>query len=136
MINPYLILLLACLLAIPIGRADAQVTALTLRESQALAAENCPMVKQRDLISKSASYAIDQVDKRYLPQITINGQATYQSAVTEIPIPVPGMDIPTVDKDQYKFYGEVSQNLYDGGLTRMNKLAIATDSDVDQQALE
>ncbi|WP_262250045.1 TolC family protein [Parapedobacter soli] len=136
MINPYLILLLACLLAIPIGRADAQATALTLRESQTLAAENYPMVKQRDLISKSASYAIDQVDKRYLPQITINGQATYQSAVTEIPIPVPGMDISTVDKDQYKFYGEVSQNLYDGGLTRMNKLAIATDSDVDQQALE
>lgn len=136
MINPYATLLFLCLLGISIGKAPAQVPALTLRESHALATQNYPVVKQRDLIARSASYAKDQNDKYSLPQININGQATYQSAVTEIPIHIPGMDVPTLNKDQYKFYGEINQNLYDGGLTRLNRQAIDADTDVQQQALE
>jgi len=136
MINPFATLLLICTLATPIGNARAQAAALTLQESQALATQNYPMVKQRDLIAKSAAYAVDQNGKQSLPQININGQATYQSAVTEIPIQVPGMDIPTMNKDQYKLYGEVNQNLYGGGVTRLNKQAIEANASADQQALE
>lgn len=136
MINPFATSLLICVLAIPIGNARAQTAALTLPESQALAMQNYPMVKQRHLIARSAAYAVDQNGKQSLPQININGQATYQSAVTEIPIQVPGIDVPTMNKDQYKWYGEVNQNLYDGGLTRLNRQAIEANADAEQQALE
>lgn len=136
MINPYATLLLICSLGISIGEAHAQASVLTLEESHALAAQNYPMVKQRGLIARSASYAIDQNNKHSLPQININGQATYQSAVTEIPIRLPGMDVPTLNKDQYKLYGEINQSLYDGGLTRLNKQAIGADTEVKQQALD
>lgn len=136
MINSFAPLLLIGTLAISIGTAQAQSTALTLHESLARAMQNYPMVKQRDLIAKSALYASDQRGKQLLPQININGQATYQSAVTKIPIQVPGTDIPSLSKDQYKLYGELNQNLYDGGLTRLNKQAIEVDADVKQQALE
>ncbi|MGV3764403.1 TolC family protein [Parapedobacter sp.] len=136
MINPLATLLLVGTLAIQMGNAQTQTAGLTLPESQALAAKNYPMVKQRDLIAKSASYAVDQQGKRSLPQLNINGQATYQSEVTEIPIQVPGMDIPSLNKDQYKLYGEINQNLFDGGLTRLGKQAIEAEADVKQQALE
>lgn len=136
MINLYVPLLFICLLGISIGRAHAQPSTLTLQECHALATQNYPIVKQRHLIARSASYAIDQNSKRSLPQFNISGQATYQSAVTEIPIQLPGMDVPTLNRDQYKFYGEVNQNLYDGGLTRLNKQAIDADADVKQQALD
>ncbi|HWK59179.1 MAG TPA: TolC family protein [Parapedobacter sp.] len=136
MINLYVTLMLIGSLGISIGKTQAQISVLTLQESHVLATQNYPMVKQRDLIARSASYAIDQNSKHSLPQININGQATYQSAVTEIPIQLPGMDAPTLNKDQYKFYGEVNQNLYDGGLTRLNKQAIDADADVKQQALD
>ncbi|MEC3881214.1 TolC family protein [Parapedobacter sp. 10938] len=136
MINPFATVLLICTLALPVGNARAQAATLTLPQCQARATQNYPMVKQRDLIAKSASYAVDQHGTRSLPQININGQATYQSAVTEIPIHVPGMDIPTMNKDQYKLYGEINQNLYDGGLTRLGKEAIEAEADVKHQALE
>lgn len=135
MIKPYAIPLLICSLGISIGKSGAQPAALTLQESQALATQNYPMVKQHDLIARSASYAIDQNGKRSLPQININGQATYQSAVTEIPIQVPGMEVPALNKDQYKLYGELNQNVYDGGVTRLTKQAIETRADMEQQAL-
>src|SRR5690606_38322963 len=130
MINPFATVLFICTLALPVGNAQAQAATLTLPQCQALATENYPMVKQRDLIAKSAAYAVDQYGTRSLPQININGQATYQSTVTEIPIHVPGMDIPTMNKDQYKWYGEINQNLYDGGLTRLGKAAIEAEADM------
>ena len=48
----------------------------------------------------------------YLPQINLVGQATMQSDVTKIEIPEPLNKFISFDepnKDQYKFYGEISQ---------------------------
>ena len=136
MINPVPALLLIGCLAVSVDTAQAQLQSLTLAEAHALAAENYPMVKQRDLITRSTGYSIEQANTGYLPQININGQATYQSAVTEIPIQIPGMDVPTLSKDQYKLYAEVNQNLYDGGATKLQKQAIEANADLEQQALQ
>ena len=136
MINPYSTLLLICSLGISLETTQAQLLSLTLPEAHAQAAENYPKVRQRDLITQSTAYSIDKANGGYFPQININGQATYQSAVTEIPLRVPGMDVPTLNKDQYKLSGEVNQHLYDGGAIRLQKQAIATNADLEQQALE
>lgn len=136
MINPYLLLLVTCLLAIHPEIVHAQASSLSLTEAHALAQKNYPMLKQHALIDQRTAYATEQANAAYLPQINIHGQATYQSAVTEIPIQVPGMDIPSLNKDQYKLYGEVNQNLYDGGMTRLQQQAIAASGRTAQQALE
>jgi outer membrane protein TolC len=57
-----------------------------------------------------------------LPQVNLNGQATYQSDVTKIGISLPNMKIPTVDKDQYKFYLDLKQTIWDGGLSKAKEL--------------
>ena len=136
MINPYLTLFCACCLAVINVTVQAQTQSLTLVEAHSLAMENYPLVKQRNLITNSAAYSIEQANTGYLPQININGQATYQSAVTQIPIQVPGIDVPTLSNDQYKLYGEINQSLYDGGMTRLQKQAIEVNAQVEEQALE
>ncbi len=136
MINPCSLVICACLATAPIAAVQAQDQSLTLPESQALALENYPLVKQRHLIELSAAYAVEQANKGYLPQIHINGQATYQSEVTQIPIRVPGIEVPILNKDQYKLYGEVSQSVFDGGTIKLQKQSIEANQQVEAQAVE
>ncbi len=124
-----LLFLLACA-----GVAHAQ--SLTIEECYTLAAQNYPLVKQRELITKSNEYSLQNLSKGYLPQLTVVGQATYQSKVTQVPIELPGMTVPTLSKDQYKFYGEVNQTLFDGGVIKQQKITQEANSAVEQQKLE
>ncbi len=82
-----------------------------------------PLIKQRDLIAKTKDYSVSNAAKGYLPVFSVNGQATYQSAVTTFPFHVPGITIPQFSKDQYKIYAEADQVIYDGGVIKIrNKL--------------
>ncbi|HYG37221.1 MAG TPA: TolC family protein [Cytophagales bacterium] len=116
--------------------ASAQTKSVTLDTCYALAEQNYPLTKQRTLISKSREYSIQNISKGYLPQFSIHGQATYQSDVTQIPIELPGMEIPTVSKDQYKIYGEVNQTLYDGGKIKNEKKKEEANTRTEEQKLE
>ena len=109
---------------------------LSLEDCYTLARQNFPLIKQKDLIQKTKEYSIDNISKGYLPQFLINGQATYQSDVTEIPIKLPNATIATLDKDQYKIYAEVSQTVFDGGVKRLQKQSVEADAAVEQQKLE
>lgn len=125
---------LLLLLLLATGALQAQ--SLTIETCYALAAENYPLVKQRELLTKSNEYTLQNLSKGYLPQLTLAGQATYQSEVTQVPISLPGMNIPTLSKDQYKFYGEVNQTLFDGGVIKQQKLTQQSNLEVEQQKLE
>ena len=71
------------------------------------------------------------------------GQATYQSEVTDLsksvvgvlPLP-PNISLPTIDKEQYKVVGEVSQLLYGGGAIRSQKVITKAQTAVQIQAVE
>jgi outer membrane protein TolC len=125
-----LILLLFCYIV------KAQNKTLSIEECYQLAKQNYPLVKQRDLIVKSKEFSVQNASKGYLPQIAINGQATYQSDVTEIPLRLPGIDVPSLSKDQYKIYGEINQSLFDGGIIKQQKKVQETNALVEEQKLE
>ena len=91
-------------------------THLTLEDCYEKARVNYPLIKQKDYIEKTKDYNVSNVWKGYLPQIIINGQASYQSDVTSIPISIPGINIESVTKDQYKVVADVTQTIYDGGI--------------------
>lgn len=112
------------------------INPITLEECYNLARQNYPLVKQQELIQKSKEYSIENISKAYLPQLAINGQATYQSEVTEIPVKLPNTIIPALSKDQYKIYAEVNQTVFDGGVKRLQKQSIDADATVDQQKIE
>ena len=114
--------------------------ALTLEDCYRLARDHYPTIQKLDLIAKSEDYTLANANKAYLPQISITGQASYQSetidfseSIGRLPLPI---SLPKVNKDQYKVVGEVSQLLYNGGATRAQKQLIKAQSAVQTQAVE
>ena len=132
---------IALLLLFPII-GIAQET-ITLEDCYRLARENYPTVKKLDLVAKTEGYTLANANRAYLPQVSILGQATYQSEVTDLsksvagvlPLP-PNVSLPTIDKEQYKVVGEVSQLLYGGGAIRSQKAVAKAQNAVQAQAVE
>ncbi|MFT3681717.1 MAG: TolC family protein [Ferruginibacter sp.] len=116
------------------GTAHAQ--SLSLEKAYELAKQYYPVTKQRDLVKQTADINISNLAKGYLPQVNISGQATYQSAVTEIKVPVPGVNIDPLSKDQYKLLADVNQLIYDGGVIKQQQQIQQLNQDVEQQRIE
>jgi outer membrane protein TolC len=112
----------------------AQTQSITLDSCYVLAKKNYPLIKQYELIAKSNEYTLENIAKGYLPQMNINGQATYQSDVTQLPKSIPG--VKTLSKDEYKIYAEANQVIYDGGVIKEQKKLQEANALVDLQQLE
>lgn len=128
--------LLAILLALPFQLFSQPAQKLTLEQAYDLSAKNYPAVKQKDLIKQTAAISIDNLQKGFLPQFGLSGQATYQSEVTKIGISLPGFSIDPPAKDQYKIVADVSQLIYDGGITKEQKTLQQLNASVEDQKVE
>lgn len=126
--------LLIIILLLP-AVVQAQQT-LSLLKAYELAQQNYPLVKQRDLVKQTAGINVDNLSKGFLPQFSLSGQATYQSDVTSISIPIPGIIIKAPSKDQYKIIADVNQLLYDGGAIKEQKNLQQLNEAAEQQKLE
>lgn len=109
---------------------------LTIQNAYQLARKNYPLIKQRDLIAKTRDYSVSNAAKGYLPVFSVSGQATYQSAVTSFPFQIPGFSIPEFSKDQYKFFAQADQVIYDGGVIKNQKQTSEATEILQQQNLE
>lgn len=110
---------LLLILFLPIQLAFGQ-NEISLNDCYGWARENYPNLKQEEIWQEITSLKKENSKTGYLPQVSLNGQATYQSDVTKVDIAMPGITIPTVSKDQYKAYAEIRQTIWDGGLTAAN----------------
>ncbi len=129
--------LLFMLLLICTLMAGAQpLQQLSLTTAWELGQKNYPAVKQKDLVRQTAGISVENLQKGFLPQFSISGQATYQSDVTSVPISVPGFNIEAPNKDQYKLVADVNQLIYDGGLTREQKTLQQLNAKVEDQKVE
>jgi len=122
-------------LLLPVSLLMAQEP-VTLEQCQRWARENHPVLKQSGLYQKILTLKNETNATAFLPQVTLNGQATYQSDVTKIAISLPNMTIPTVDKDQYKLYLDLRQTIWDGGLSKARELINETENAGNQQQVE
>jgi len=115
---------------------------LTLDECQELARENYPLIKQYGLIELSTEYSVSNASKAYLPQLSFNAQATYQSDVASFPDEMlnaykqMGVDMKGLNKDQYRVALEVNQMIWDGGLTQAQKNISSAEGRVSEQSVE
>lgn len=109
---------------------------LKLEDCYALAEENYPLSKKRDLITKSSEYTLDNISKGYYPRFDVFGQATYQSDVTQLPFRPPGIEVPILKNDQYRAYAEVNQLIYDGGNLKQQKAIVEKQTKVSEQQLK
>ena len=117
---------------------------LTIEQCYDLARQNYPLLKQHDLIQKTKEYTIQNAWRGYIPQINVNGQATYQSETTNfkdvfgstgITLP-PTAKFPTYSKDQYRLTGEVSQTIFDGEASKFKKENAKVQAAISEQSLE
>lgn len=138
-LTKWLTIILSCLMLLIVEDqiiAQSPISSLNLEQAYQLARANYPLIKQKDLINKSAFLTIENINTAYLPQLSVNGQASYQSDVTSIKIPIAGATIAPLSKDQYKFWAELNQLIYDGGIVKNQKELQERSSLVDDQKLE
>jgi outer membrane protein TolC len=111
--------------------------AISLGDCTTGAVANYPLARQNQLLPQSHDLKISNLNKNYLPQMNVNGQAHYQSDVTKTPIQnIPGINIPTVSKDWYKITLDVNQVIYDGSATSRQKELEDINTEIDEQALQ
>jgi len=108
----------------------------SIETCQQKALDNYPLIRQHSLIDLSEQYTISNIGKAWLPQISLQAQATWQSDVIHIPVSLPGLDIPSLSKDQYRATIDVSQTIFDGGVTRSQKKITEAGKEIDRQNLE
>jgi outer membrane protein TolC len=119
------------------GAANAQQgQMLTLEQAQEMARHNYPVTRQRELLRQTERYTLENLNKGYLPQLSIMAQVSHQSDVTQVPVTLPNVEIPTPPKDQYRVTADVSQVLYDGGQIRQQKRAEQLSTSVENEQVE
>ncbi|MGZ3883755.1 MAG: TolC family protein [Bacteroidia bacterium] len=115
-----------CVVALNSLIAVSQTAQVTLEQLQKLAYENYPLLKQKQMYADIAGNKVKQLNANYLPQALITGQATYQSEVTELSFPFPGVPAFKQKPDQYAVGLELKENLFDYG-------AIKTQKEIERQ---
>lgn len=116
--------------------AGQSLQTLSLTEAWDLSQKNYPAVKQRDLVKQTAAISVENLQKGFFPQFSLSGQATYQSDVTKVPVSLPGLSIESPSKDQYKLVADVSQLIYDGGMTKEQRALHQLNAAVEDQKVE
>lgn len=108
-------------------------TPLSLEECYRQAETHSPQAGQMRLIQEATDLQIKLLNRNYVPQSRLNGQAAWQSDVTSVPIKLPNFEISPPPKDQYKLTLDVTQTVWDGGVTEKQKSAALANQQVEQQ---
>lgn len=119
-----------------ISTLTGQEVQFTLQQCYQLAVQNHPFSRQPALYDKSNKIQEELWDKNNLPQLNFSGQATYQSAVTELPIQIPGVSTPEIPQEQYRVGVDVSQVIYGGGLTERQKILETHNLGINKKSTE
>lgn len=105
----------------------ATVDAQSLEECRRLAREHYPEIRQYDLIAETEQYNLSNAARAWIPQVSLSGQATYQSATPTYPeafssiMEANGIEMTGIRRDQYRVALDVSQNIWDGGQSKANR---------------
>ena len=118
------------------GYGYGQVSSTSLEDCYRLARENYPRLPDTKRQKEISDLRIQNIGTSWNPQLNLNGQATYQSEVTKVSVPIPGVSIPSPSKDQYKVYLDVKQTIYDGGASEASKSVEKSALAADLQNLE
>jgi len=115
------------------------IQAQTLDECRRLAREHYPVIRQYNLVAQTEQYNLSNAAKAWIPQFSLSGQATYQSATPTLPdafetlLQATDEELKEIRKDQYNVAIDISQTIWDGGHSRANR-AIARAEAAEQRS--
>lgn len=115
----------------------AQSTAtLTIEQCYDMLAKASPLAQQKALTIAAGKLAEKNYNLKWLPQVDLNAQATYQSEVTSFPAKLPNITVDELSKDQYRTTIDIIQPLYDGGVIAGQKKLAGIVTDIESQKVE
>ncbi len=121
---------------------------LTLEQCHEMAINNFPLYAQYSLLDSKEEVQLKSLNTNYLPQLKVNGQASYQSDVTKVDVVIPDIvlpppidktitpaqpETPDLSKDQYKISLDLQQMIYDGGITSRQKTVETINAKIEKQ---
>jgi len=101
---------------IPLGLFAQQT--VTLQDCWNGAKVQLPLLQNTHAFAKLDSLEQLVLKTNYFPQLNVKAQATWQSDVTSLEIPIPNITMEDPSKEQYKVYLEINQLIWDGGRTK------------------
>jgi len=109
---------------------------LTLEQCYTFASASSPLAQQKALTIAAGNRAEKNHNLKWLRQVDLNAQATYQSAVTSFPVKLPNVTVDEISKDQYRGTLEIIQPVFDGGVTGTQKKLQHVITNVESQKVE
>lgn len=107
----------------------------TLEECRRLAVAHYPEIKRYDLIGQTEHFTLANVSRQWLPQVQVSGQGTWQSDAPEYPeafrsmLSAQGIHAEGIKREQYRVGVDVSQTIWDGGVSQTNRSMAAADAE-------
>jgi len=89
---------------------------LTLNDCYKLLNKNYPIAAQKAMLTSQNKLDITSINNLRLPHLDLAAKATYQSDVTSVDVPLPGITVPMPNKDQYRATLTADQLIYNAGL--------------------
>ncbi|HJX70627.1 MAG TPA: TolC family protein [Bacteroidales bacterium] len=117
------------LILIPFALSGQSTDTVSLWDCFHSAVTNYPLYRQKDLNADMLKYHQSNILKSWYPDISLDGQATYQSDVV-------GFGSFAAPHDQYKLTLDISQQLYDGGFSKNRKEIENSNLNIKQQQIE
>ncbi|MDY7092074.1 MAG: TolC family protein [Acidobacteriota bacterium] len=105
---------------------------LTLAEAVRAAEESFPRRQEQKARRELAEERLENLDRRFRPQLEVQGQAAYHSEVPSLPAGLAG----SPPKDQYTLELDTDQRLWDGGRTNQEQAVERAARDVDLEAVD
>lgn len=115
---------------------------LTIEQCVEKARDNYPMVKKYDLLASTLDIDLSDINKGWLPRIGVYGQVTAQNVVPSFPESLSGVlqqmgqPMKGLGKLQYKAGVDVSQIIWDGGVSHVQRELQRAGTAAEQSALD
>lgn len=116
--------------------------AVTLEECVAKAEANYPLISKYRLVEQVTEIKLSDINKGWLPDVSVNGQATIQNKVPAFPdaleniLKQMGQDFKGLSPFQYKVGIDVQQTIWDGGMSKAGREVHRASSRVQKHALD
>ena len=138
------------------SKGDFSEKRISIEKCQQWAMENCPAIKQHDLLDKAREYTLSNISRVYRPEFSLSGVASWQSermkldlkmpktvnvsmdlnGPVSIPVSIPEMSIPVSDQDRYNVSLMLKQALWTGGRVKAGKQVAESEIDMMHAGLD
>lgn len=130
------------LLILPILYNSSVFSEVTIEECVHKAQENYPLIKKYDLLGASRDIDLSDINKTWLPRIGVYAQSTVQNVVPSYPealrnvLNQMGQHVEGLGHLQYKLGVDLSQVIWDGGVSRVKRALVSSQDEVKKASLD